>query len=105
MARLDVPTWDDPMVASHIDVVLPRGSTTIAWAAITAVVQTGSTFLRLFSQTAVLMGVLRDQEDGYLLSVLSFAGHAVTYFNISLGLDGGIGPGKSPRLLAPLSPP
>ena len=103
MARLDVPTWDDPVVASHIDAVMPKDSTTIAWAAITAVVQTGSTFLRLFAQTAVLMGVLRDQKDGILLSVLSFVSHVVTYFNISL--DGGFGPGKSLRLLAPLSPP
>jgi len=103
MARLDVPTWDDPVVASHIEAVLPRDSTTIAWAAITAIVQTGSTFLRLFSQTAVLMSVLREQKGGFLISMLSFASDAVTYFNISL--DGGIGPGKNRRLLTPLSSP
>ena len=98
MARLDVPTWDDPVVASRIEAVLPRDSTNIAWAAITAIVQTGSTFLSFFSQTAVLMGVLRGQKDGFLLSMLSFASDAVTFFNISL--DGGVGPGKSRRLLA-----
>jgi hypothetical protein len=48
-----------------------------------SVVQTGSTVLRLFSQTAVLMGVLRGQRDGLLLSLLSFPGEAVTYLNIS----------------------
>jgi hypothetical protein len=96
LARLDTPTWDDPVVAAQIDAVLPKDSKTVAWAAITAVVQTGSTFLRLFSQTAVLMGVLRGQRDGFLLSLLSFAGEAVTYFNISF--EGGIGGGKSFRL-------
>jgi hypothetical protein len=99
LARLDTPTWDDPVVAAQIDAVIPKDSKTIAWAAITAVVQTGSTFLRLFSQTAVLMGVLRGQRDGFLLSLLSFAGEAVTYFNISLG--GGIGGGTSFRLISP----
>jgi len=89
LIRLDMPTWDDPVVSAHIDSVLPKGSTTIAWAAIMAVVQTGSTFLRLFSQTAVLMGVLRGQREGYLLSLLSFAGDAVTFFDLSF--DGGIG--------------
>ena len=103
MARLDVPTWDDPVVASHIEAVQPRDSTTIAWAAITAIVQTGSTFLRLFAQTAVLMSVLREQKGGFLISMLSFAGDAVTYFSISL--DGGIGPGKNRRLLTSSSPP
>ena len=84
-----MPTWDDPAVSAHIDAVLPKGSTTIAWAAIMAVVQTGSTFLRLFSQTAVLMSVLREQREGFLLSLLSFASDAVTFFDISF--DGGIG--------------
>jgi hypothetical protein len=95
LARLDTPTWDDPVVAAQIDAVIPKDSKTVAWAAITAVVQTGSTVLRLFSQTFVLMGVLRGQRDGMLLCLLSFAGEAVTYFNISF--DGGIGGGKCHR--------
>lgn len=102
LARLDTPTWDDPVVAAQIDAVIPKDSQTVAWAAITAIAQTGSTFLRLFSQTAVLMGVLRGQRDGFLLSLLSFAGEAVTYFNISF--DGGIGGGKTRRLVFTLTP-
>jgi hypothetical protein len=85
MARLDVPTWDDPVVSAQIEAVIPKDSNTIAWAAITSVVQTGSTFVRLFSQTAVLMGVLREQRDGLLLSLLSFAGDALSSLNFSLG--------------------
>ena len=100
LARLDTPTWDDPVVAAQIDAVMPNDHKTVAWAAITAVVQTGSTFLRLFSQTAVLVGVLRGQKDGFLLSMLSFAGEAVTYFNIPF--DGGIGGRKDCVVLFPL---
>ncbi|KAF8494576.1 HlyB/MsbA family ABC transporter [Russula emetica] len=86
VARLDVPTWDDPVVSAQIEAVIPKDSNTIAWAAITSLVQTGSTFVRLFSQTAVLMGVLREQRDGLLLSLLSFAGDAFTYcFDFTLG--------------------
>ncbi|KAI0288518.1 HlyB/MsbA family ABC transporter [Russula brevipes] len=87
MARLDVPTWDDPVVSAQIEAVLPKGSNTVAWAAITSLVQTGSTILRLFSQSAVLMGVLRDQRDGYLLSLLSMASEAFAIFNLSYGGD------------------
>ena len=102
LARLDTPTWDDPVVAAQIDAVIPKDTKTVAWAAITAVVQTGSTFLRLFSQTAVLMGVLRGQKDGFLLSLVSFAGEAVTYFSISF--DGGICGGKTCCLVFSLTP-
>ncbi|KAI0301013.1 HlyB/MsbA family ABC transporter, partial [Multifurca ochricompacta] len=83
MARLDVPTWDDPAVSAQIDAVVPKGRNTVAWVAITTLVQTGSTFLRLFSQTAVLIGVLRDQRDGLLLSLLSFTSDALSFFGLS----------------------
>ena len=87
VARLDVPTWDDPVVAAQIEDVVPKDSNTIAWAAITGLVQTGSTIVRLFSQTAVLVGVMHEQRDGFLLSLLSFAGGAVTYFNFTFSGD------------------
>jgi hypothetical protein len=100
VARLDVPTWDDPVVSAQIDAVVPKDSNTIAWAAITSLVHTGSTIVRLFSQTAVLVGVLQEQRDGILLSLLSFAGDAITYFNFTF--VGDIGGGKS-RLPASLT--
>jgi hypothetical protein len=97
VARLDVPTWDDPVVSAQIDAVVPKDSNTIAWAAITSLVQTGSTFVRLFSQTVVLVGVLQEQRDGILLSLLSFSGDAFTCLNLTFAGD--IGGGKR-RLLA-----
>lgn len=92
VARLDVPTWDDPVVAAQIEDVIPKDSSTIAWAAITSLVQTGSTIVKLFSQTAVLVDVLHEQRDGFLLSLLSFAGGAITCFNFPF--SGDIGGGK-----------
>jgi hypothetical protein len=93
VARLDVPTWDDPVVSAQIESVIPKVSNTntIAWAAITSLVQTVSTFVRLFSQTAVLMGVLREQGDGLLLSLLSFAGDAFACLNYNFVGDIGGG--------------
>ena len=94
VARLDVPTWDDPVVSAQIEAVIPKDSNTIAWAAITCLVQTGSTFVRLFSQTAVLIGVLREQRDGLLLSLLSFASDAFTCLDFTF--TGDIGGGETP---------
>jgi len=99
MARLDVPTWDDPVVSAQIEAVIPKDSNTIAWAAITSLVQTASTFVRLFSQTAVLMGILREQRDGLLLSLLSFAGDTFIFLNFAFAreLGGGM---RLPLLLS-----
>jgi hypothetical protein len=100
IARLDVPTWDDPVVSAQIEAIIPKDSNTIAWGAITSIVQTGSTFINLFSQTAVLVGVLREQRDGSLLSMISFAGEAIMCFNLTF--VGDIGGGKR-RLPASLT--
>jgi hypothetical protein len=80
VARLDVPTWDDPVIAAQIQNALPdsEDSNSIAWTAIKSVVQTVTIFVRLFSQTAVLVSVLHEQRDGFLLSLLSFSGVAFT---------------------------
>ncbi|KAI0301012.1 HlyB/MsbA family ABC transporter [Multifurca ochricompacta] len=90
MARLDVPTLDDPNVAGQINALTPRPPHTPAWGAIVTLVDTGSAFLMMFSQTAVLLGVLRDQKDGLLLTFLSLAGDALSLVDFSsmLELDG-----------------
>ena len=91
VARLDVPTWDDPVVSAQIEAIIPKDSNSIAWGAITSIVQTGSTLVNLFSQTAVLVAVLREQRDGSLLSMISFAGEAIMCFNLTFvgDVDGG----------------
>jgi hypothetical protein len=81
MARLDVPTWDDPAVSSHISSLSPRmhEPDTVAWTAIKSFVETGSAFLRLFSEAAVLFRVLWGQGDGSLLVLSSLASEAVSF--------------------------
>jgi hypothetical protein len=100
VARLDVPTWDDPVVSAQIDAIIPKDSNTIAWGAITSIVQTWSTVVNLFSQTAVLVGVLQEQRDGFLLSMISFAGEVIMCFNLTF--VGDIHGGER-RLLASLT--
>ncbi|KAH8996469.1 HlyB/MsbA family ABC transporter [Lactarius hatsudake] len=76
MARLDVPTWDDP--SSQLSAIM-------------TLVETGSAFLRMFSEGAVLFRVLREQGDGSLLIPVSLASEAVSFlafrkgFILSLG--------------------
>jgi hypothetical protein len=85
MARLDVPTWDDSAVSSHISSLttsttrMPE-SDTVAWLAIKSLVEVGSALLRLFSEAAVLYHVLRGQGGGSLLTLASVASEAVAFF-------------------------
>jgi hypothetical protein len=83
VARLDVPTWDDPAVAAHINALFTDSHRTNTWEAIATLVDTGSAFLRVLSQTAVLFGVLREQKDGLLLALVSFSSDLLTYFDMS----------------------
>ncbi|SRR6266702_1538013 len=87
MARLDVPTWDDPAVASHISALGPKipDTDSVALAAIMTLVETGSAFLRMFSEGAVLFRVLREQGDGSLLVLVSLASEAVSFFAFRRG--------------------
>ncbi|KAH9054293.1 HlyB/MsbA family ABC transporter [Lactarius vividus] len=82
MARLDVPTWDDPSVSSQIKALQPRisGTESVALTAVMTLVETGSAFLRMFSEGGVLFRVLREQGDGSLLVLASLASEALSYF-------------------------
>ena len=103
MARLDVPTWDDPAVSSQIDALSPRmpDTETVAWGAIMTLVETGSAFLRMFSEAAVLLRVLRVQGGGSLLVLVSLAGEAVSLF----AFRGGLGLGNGTRDILSSVPP
>ena len=83
MVRLDVPTWDDPAVASQINALSPRPPHTISWAVIATFVDTVSVVLRMLSQTVVLFGVLRGHKEGLLFALLTLASHFVSYLNFS----------------------
>ena len=95
MARLDVPTWDDPAVSSQINGLRPDfpNTETVAWMAIMSLVETGSAFLRMSSEATVLFRVLREQGDGSLLVLVSLASEAVSH----LAFSGGFSIGDSTR--------
>ncbi|KAF8264169.1 P-loop containing nucleoside triphosphate hydrolase protein [Lactarius quietus] len=84
MARLDVPTWDDTSASSQISALRPNpgmdNTDTIAWSAILVLVDTGSAFLRMFFEAAVLFRVLWEQGDGSLLVLVSFVSEAISIF-------------------------
>ena len=86
-----MPTWDDPAVSAQVDAVVPKGRKTVAWTAIMSLIETMSTFLKLFSVALVLIGVLREQTDGITISFLSFASDILSLFTLSdeLELGGG----------------
>lgn len=83
MARLDVPTWEDPAVSAQINALFPQQHHTISWTVILTTVETLGAILRMLSQTVVLFGVLRGHEDGLLFAVLTFASNLVSYMNYS----------------------
>jgi hypothetical protein len=83
MARLDVPTWDDPAVASQINALFPRSHNAVSWAVILTFVNTASAVLRMLSQSAVLFGVLRGQKDGLLFALLTLASEFLYYLSYS----------------------
>ena len=99
MARLDVPTWDDPAVSSQINGIQSQSrmmpnSDSVAWGAISTLVETGSAFLRMFSEAAVLVRVLREHGDGPLLVLVSLACEAVSRFTFQGGFRMGLGNGE-----------
>jgi len=74
MARLDVPTFADSAVKRQLESAqsTPWGSS-VAWTTVQMVTSIVMTGIRLVSQLSVLFTVLREQQDGPLLAMLSFA--------------------------------
>jgi hypothetical protein len=83
LARLDVPTCDDPAVTSQINAFSPRSVHTTSWTAILTFVGTVSALIKLFSQSAVLFGILRGQRDGLLFALLTFSSNLISILDYS----------------------
>lgn len=74
MARLDLPTFDDPKVQRQLESSFPASSlSSIAWDTVTMIFHIMSTAVQLISQLSVLIRVLNNQRDGPLLALLSFS--------------------------------
>jgi len=83
VARLDLPTWDDPAVSSQIAALFPSSPLAVSWAVILTFVNTVCAVVRMCSQTAILFGVLRGQKDGFSFALLTFSSNLASYLNYS----------------------
>jgi hypothetical protein len=85
MARLDVPTFEDPLIQRRLEDATPdtirRNS--IAWETVRVLSGLGSTAVRLVSQLFVLVSVLRDQRDGPIFAIVHFAQMLYSHYQAS----------------------
>lgn len=74
MARLDVPTFDDPLVQIRLDTATTpsRSSRSLAWDTITVIITIMTAMVRLASQLSVLMKVVGGQRDSIVFVVMHF---------------------------------
>ncbi|KAG9310293.1 P-loop containing nucleoside triphosphate hydrolase protein [Chiua virens] len=81
MARLDLPTFEDPAVQRQMESAWSTSWTSsVAWETIQMTSNILTTAIRLLSQVSVLLAVLRHQRDGMLLALLSFSQSLFTWF-------------------------
>ncbi|KAF9478549.1 P-loop containing nucleoside triphosphate hydrolase protein [Pholiota conissans] len=80
IARLDVPTFDDPAVTRQLERAFPPHSSNIAFRALSASFSLFSHLLQLLSQLSVLLTVLSDNPDAPLLAILCCS---TAYFQFS----------------------
>ncbi|KAI0042884.1 P-loop containing nucleoside triphosphate hydrolase protein [Auriscalpium vulgare] len=82
MARLDVPTFEDPVVSQQLSSSVSTSSrSNVAWEAISSLFNIGSAGLRLLAQSLVLVAVLREQRDGFFLAFICSANYVISQFN------------------------
>lgn len=83
MARLDLPTFEDPAVQRQLESSWTTSwKSSLAWETIEITTNMFMTFIRLLSQLSVLVGILRDQPDGPLLAILSFSQSLFQWFSM-----------------------
>lgn len=91
MARLDVPTFEDSAVQRQLESAWasPWG-TSVAWETVQSSTNVVMTVIRLLSQISVLFAVLREQQDGPLLAILSFSQSIFQWYSTSKGVFGSL---------------
>jgi hypothetical protein len=73
MARLDLPTFEDPAVQRQTEAAWSTsGQSSVAWDTINMVAGLISTVIRLTSQVSILITILYNQRDGYALQLYKF---------------------------------
>lgn len=91
-ARLDVPTFDDPVVQRQLDATTGMNGGSVAWSTLQMVSELTNAAVRVVSQVTVLASVLKDQPDGPLLAILSVIPSIADWFRRqNLGFNAGGG--------------
>ena len=88
MARLDVPTFQDPIVQRQLEEAYSSfrfGRSSFAWETVVMTIRLSTSLLQLATQVTVLIGVLQGQRDGPLLAFLSFADPLFNWMKSSRG--------------------
>lgn len=78
-ARLDVPTFEDPAVQRQLDTASHVNGQSVAWGTFTMLSGLMTTAIKVITQTSVLIRVLKDQPDGPMLAIVSFAPEATQW--------------------------
>ncbi|KAG8220222.1 P-loop containing nucleoside triphosphate hydrolase protein [Butyriboletus roseoflavus] len=82
MARLDLPTFEDPAVQRQLESAWSTSwKSSVPWDTIQMTSNVLMTAIRLLSQVSVLITVLRRQQDGTLLALLSFSQSLFQWFS------------------------
>lgn len=82
MARLDLPTFEDPAVQRQLEGAWPTSwRSSVAWDTIQMISNVLMTVIQVLSQVSVLISVLRNQQDGTLLALLSFSQSLFQWFS------------------------
>lgn len=82
MARLDLPTFEDPAVQRQLESAWSTSwKSSVAWDTIRMTTNVLMTAIQLLSQVSVLISVLRNQQDGTLLALLSFSQSLFQWFS------------------------
>lgn len=74
LARMDVPTYDDPLIQRQLEQAFPTSSRhSVVWRTVVGCMHVVTTSVMLVSQLSVLFNVLKHQPDGPLFALLSFS--------------------------------
>ncbi|EED84738.1 predicted protein [Postia placenta Mad-698-R] len=80
-ARLDVPTYGDVVVKRQFQEVDPAFCGNLPWRSLDMIASAVTLVVQMFTQTAVLFRILKEQPDGLVLAAITIAHSAFHWFD------------------------
>lgn len=80
-ARLDVPTYGDVVVKRQFQEVDPAFCGNLPWRTLDMIASAVTLVVQMFTQTAVLFRILKEQPDGLVLAAITIAHSAFHWFD------------------------